>query len=398
MIRGLPKLAFAVIALAVPAAARANCYPVKPFSQIGNQLSNYVLFPENAQATPGTVIGRFWQPGMRFSTNEGSCDETRWLTRCYDCPVPNHGPVYQVDGVLGDMPCLAGCPDGEMIVLLQDLVPNVGGLFAVGRVTEIPGSYPRFDYSRIEKNWGLVPIPPPQVHNVDVIDGSTLRVEMLFDDPVFGYFTTGEGFPTETISAIRVYTFSGITPPVNRASWTQVARFPYLGGLTAGTANILGACPDSEESLRFVAAAVELDDGQFVTDYVSAASQVSCTAQAPVGAGHVPESGTDAMRVSRSNTGDLTLDWTEACTVGALYEVYQGILGEWADPQPITCGVNAQTFSFREPEESAYYLVVPYVNRIRPPIAEGSYGRLRDGSERPVSAYACRPQLIVPCN
>lgn len=396
MIRGLPQLAIVAIALAVPSVARANCYPPKTFSQIGNQLSNYILFPENAEATPGSVIGRFWQPGLRLSTNEGSCDETRWATRCYDCPVSNHGAVYYIDGTLGNMPCLAGCPADEMIVLLQDRIPNAGGLFAVGRVSEIPGGFPRFDFSRIEKDWGLVPIPRPQVHDTDA-DGSTLRVEMLFDDPVFGYFTTGEGFPTETITAIRVLTFVGITPPVDRTSWTHVARFPYLGGITAGTAHIFDACPGSEESIRFVAAALELDNGQFLTDYVSAAVPVSCTAQAPAGAGYVPESGTDAMKVARSKTGDLTLTWADACTEGAFYEIYEGVLGEWTDPGPISCGVNALTHSFREPESSAYYLVVPYVNRIRPPIVEGSYGRLRDGSERPVSAYACRPQLIVPC-
>src|SRR5262245_55378199 len=340
MIRAIPHLAATVIALAAPTLAPANCFPTKSFSQVGLQSTDYVLFPENAEATTASVIGRFWQPGLRSSTNEGSCDETRWLTRCYDCPVPNHGPVYYVDGILGQMPCFAGCPSSEMIVLVQDRVPYAGGIFAVGRVSEVPGSVPRFDYSRVEKNWGLVPIPPPEVNDSDVVDGSTLQLAMNFADPVFGYFTTGEGFPTETITAIHVLTFVGITPPVNRTAWTPVARFAYQGGITTGSASIFAACTASPQSIRFVASALELDHGQFLTDYGSAAVPVSCTAETPAGAGNVPESGSDAMKVARSASGELTLSWFDACTPsGAFYEVYEGALGDWTGSVPVTCAV-----------------------------------------------------------
>jgi len=49
------------------------------------------------------------------------------------------------------------------------------------------------------------------------------------------------------------------------------------------------------------------------------------------------------------------------------------------------------------PDESTFYLVVPYANRVRPPQVEGSYGLRGDGTERPPALQACRPQWIVAC-
>jgi hypothetical protein len=171
-----------------------------------------------------------------------------------------------------------------------------------------------------------------------------------------------------------------------------------LGGTTTGSADILSACPGSDEAIRFVAAALELDGGEFLTDYVSAGVAVSCTAQTPAGAGRLPETGTGAMTVRRSPAGELTLDWGAACEPPSpTYEVYEGILGDWIDMVPITCFLTSPTLTFPEPAHDAYYLVVPYANRVRPPQVEGSYGLRSDGTERAPSPSACRPQWIVPC-
>ena len=395
MTRGLLHLASAAVALVLPTLAPANCFPPKSFSQIGLQFSQYVLAPETAQATPGSVVGRFWQPGIRVSTNEGTCDETKWLTRCYDCNLPHPGPVYYIDGVLGQMPCFSGCPSEDMIVLVQDRVPYGGGLFAVGRVDEIPGGVPRFDFSRIDTDWTLAPIPRPHI-TLSEVQGSTLHLDMTFDDPAPGYFGLPNADPTETITAIYLLTFEGAAPPIHRASWTLVKGFTYLGGMTTGSVNIFSACPGNSEAIRFVATALELDGGQFVTDYVSDAVPVSCTAEVPAGAGHLPETGTGALTVRRSPAGELTLDWGAACASPA-YEVYEGVLGNWIDTVPMTCAVTSPTWTFPEPLHDAYYLVVPYTNSASAPQVEGSYGLKSDGSERAQSPSACRSQWIVPC-
>ena len=397
MTRGILTLAAAAAAFAAPTLASANCFPPKSFSQIGTQFSQYVLLPENAEASTLSVIGRFWQPGWRVSTNEGSCDETKWLTRCYDCTPEHDGAIYFVQGLLGQMQCFSGCPSNEMIVLIQDRIPNGGGIFAAGRVDEIPNGFPRFDFSRIEKDWTLVPIPKPHVV-VSEIEGSTLRLGMTFADPINGYYGLDDAFPTETISAIHLLTFEGLAPPVNRSAWTPVARFMYQGGITTGSANLTGVCPGSEESIRFVAAALEFDNGQFLTDYVSAGVPVSCTVQVPGGAGRLPETGQGALGLARSGPDELTLTWGTACqATNPLYEVYQGVLGEWVDPIPLSCALNGTSYTVTAPPHDAYYLVVPYANRVRPPQVEGSYGLRSDGTERPPSTQACRTQYIVPC-
>jgi len=393
--RILQLVAAALVAVAVRP-VQANCFPPKTFSQVGLQDSYYVLAPENSVATTTSVIGRFWQPGERTSTGEGTCDETRWLTRCYDCTPDHEGPVYYVDGVLGDMPCFSGCPTGSMIVLLQDRTASAGGIFAVGRVTELTGGVPRFDFSRLETDWRMIPIPQPIV-NVSEPEGGTLRLGVTFADPGLGYFGLDSSRASDTITAIHLLTWEGISPPPNRSAWTTIGRFAYHGGITVGSANIQHACPGSEEAIRFVAAALELDNGQVLTDYVSAAVPVSCTAAIPAGAGHVPESGPEGLLLGKL-PGVLALTWGLACTPAApTFEVYSGVIGNWEDLSPVTCALAQNGLNVPMPEESTYYLVVPYANRVRPPQVEGSYGFRGDGSERPPSAAACRPQWIVEC-
>jgi len=55
------------------------------------------------------------------------------------------------------------------------------------------------------------------------------------------------------------------------------------------------------------------------------------------------------------------------------------------------------TATFAEPAASAYYLIVPVSLNFNPPDVEGSYGLLRDGSERPPGLQACYPQAVVEC-
>jgi hypothetical protein len=123
-----------------------------------------------------------------------------------------------------------------------------------------------------------------------------------------------------------------------------------------------------------------------------------CIPERWYGGGHVPESGSGALRVSRSAAGELTLSWGSSCVTNNGYAVYEGVLGDWTSHIPLSCGATFPTMTFTEPAGNAYFLVVPTSINLIPPDVEGSYGLLSDGSERPRSSQACiAEQAIVPC-
>jgi hypothetical protein len=367
---------------------QANCFPAVEFSQIATGNYHYVLFPAGSPATAESIVGRFWQPGQYTGTNQGSCDETFWLTRCgEDCTIQSTGPVFYINGTLGGMSCDSGCPDGEMIVMLEER----GGLFLIARVNETPG--PMFDFSRLGTDLVPVPIPKPRV--VSSAPGVILGLE--FDDPAAG-FRGLPGVPaTTTITAIHVLIWRGVgTPPLGRQGWTLLSRLPYTGGTTSGTVNIGDPCPPNGANVH-VAAALELENGAVLTDYISSRTITGCIPERWYAGGHVPEGGSEGLQLSRSSEGELTLSWSPSCVSQNIVAIYEGVLGDWTSHAPRDCGVGPTTATFAEPEGSAYYLVVPVAVNLLPPDVEGSYGLLKDGSERSPSAQACYPQAITEC-
>ena len=73
------------------------------------------------------------------------------------------------------------------------------------------------------------------------------------------------------------------------------------------------------------------------------------------------------------------------------------MLGDWTSHVPLSCGALSPA-TFSEPAGDAYFLVVPQMYNSIPPDVEGSYGLLRDGSERPRGTQTCIPQQgIVEC-
>jgi hypothetical protein len=367
--------------------ARANCVPIR-FSQIASANYHYVLLPAGSQGTDDSLVGRFWQAGTP-AVNQGNCDETSWLHRCgTDCTVVSDGPAFYIDGNLDSMPCNPGCPSGEMALLLEDLAPY--GEFLVARVDETPGRL--FDFSRLGVDLRPIPIPPPVAQSYS---GGTVTVGIA--DPAPGFYGLLGVPATGTITAFRLLTFRGSAPSVSRSAWTEVARFPYSGGMTTGSASEVDPCPVNDPRPLYLAVALELD-GSVLTDYVSTpASGGHCIPERWFGGGHAAETGSDALRLSRSAEGELTLTWGPSCVTPNGFAVYEGVLGDWTSHVPRTCAaVSPATFS--EPAGNAYYLVVPEMVNFYPPDVEGSYGLLRDGSERPQSAQACFPQqVIVAC-
>jgi hypothetical protein len=370
--------------------ARANCYPTPiRFSQVATGTYHYVLLPAGSQATDTSLVGRFWQLG-NTAVNQGDCDETNWLHRCgTDCTVQSDGPAFWIDGDLESMPCNPGCPSGEMVVLLEDL--NYYGEFLAARVDESPGTL--FDYSRLGVDLRPIAIPPPVVLS-STPDG-TVTVRMA--DPAPGFYGLPGVPATGTITAFRLLTFRGNVPPVSRTAWTEAARFPYTGGTTTGTAFVGDPCPSNDPRPLQIATALELE-GTVLTAYVSAPKTTAmCPTERAYGGGHAAETGSDALHLSRSADGELTLTWGPPCVTPNGFAVYEGVLGDWTSHVPLSCyAVSPATIS--EPAGNAYYLIVPEQVNINSPDFEGSYGLLRDGSERPRGTQTCIPdQYIVAC-
>jgi len=367
--------------------ARANCSQIR-ISQIASGSYHYVLLPAGSQGTDDSLVGRFWQLGAP-GVNQGTCDETNWLRRCgTDCTVQNDGPAFWVDGALGDMACTPGCPEGEMVLLLEDRASY--GEFLAARVDESPGSL--FDFSRLGVDLRPIAIPRPTVQSS--LNGTvTVRV----DDPAPGFYGLPGVPATATITAFRLLAIRSDSPSALRTAWTEVARLPYSGGLTTGSAFVGDPCPANDPRSLKVAVALELE-GTVLTDYVSSPALVAhCIPERWFGGGHIAETGGDALRLSRSAGGELTLTWGASCVTPNDAAVYEGVLGDWTSHAPRSCRAVAPA-TFSEPAGNAYYLVVPEMYNFNPPDTEGSHGLLRDGSERPRGAQTCTPdQDLVAC-
>lgn len=371
--------------LSAPAAS-ASCIG-QTFSQInytGPGRYHYVDFPPTATRTWTSIIGRFWSPGQYGSTGEQGCDESRWL-------IPYPSPRYYINGTFGAMGCTSGCPDGEMIVLLQDKSTNgAEAYFAVGRIDETASQVPAFDFSRIGRDWLLRTIPPPTVTGAG--GGDPFPVGISFRDPADAFFALPSVPATSTITAFHVYRRVGHSDPRERTSgaWEFVERVPYEGGITSAIIEL--RCP-WDVSVVHLAAALEFDNGQVLTDYVSSRTFTECDPFTP-GAGGTPETGSGALRISKGPLGDLELSWGKSCIPAEQdYEVYEGILGDWTSHIPKTCDTGRQqSISFPPPTFDAYYLVVPFEGPY-----EGSYGSDGDGNERPLGSSVCRPRILNLC-
>jgi hypothetical protein len=111
--------------------------------------------------------------------------------------------------------------------------------------------------------------------------------------------------------------------------------------------------------------------------------------------GRVPDGGSSAgtpLMVSRDAGGQISVTWDASCTsTDNDYEVYEGVLGQFASHTPRVCSTNgATTTTFSPSAGSSYYLVVP-----RNPSKEGSYGDGSGGMERPQGLGACLPQELA---
>ncbi len=380
-----------VLATAVTVPANASCLIPKSFTQLSPTNGyHYVVMPAGVTDTAASRIGRFWQPGQYAATGEGTCDERYWLLPCPGCVPGAPGPVFQVDGVLGGMECNSGCPAGEMVVLLEETsADGTNAFLAVSRVTE-QGGDPAFDFARIGRDWTLRPIPSPIV--VSTTGGQVFYAQLRFDDPAPAFYGLAGVPASGTITAFHLFR-GGPGATRDRATWQFVKRIPHFGGVTTDTVTL--ECPADGLGVP-LAAALELDNGQVVTDYVSRAQTAACDPHTP-GAGRTPDRGSGALRVGRSGASDVTLSWGASCASGDDdFEVYEGAIGSWTSHTPRACSTGgARHLTLAPQSDAAYFLVVPFDPEESQ--FEGSYGLLPGGSERPPGATSCRVRRVQAC-
>lgn len=278
-------LIFAVglmVAMAAPS-AQASCSPAKYFTQwdsiggcyayVGKDATLRQDFDPNPAAPTGGMIGRLWQAGARSLANEGPiCLLNSWLK--------DDGPYFHVDGGLsGDTgigPCdPIGCVTGEMIILIETTTTDgKGSAFAVAGANPNADCSQSFDWAYTNGGtWHQIPAPNPPVA-VTANVGGALTMSITFPSLADGNFS--DPAITSPISSLRLMQAFGTqaTPPGRvAANWT----FTGTSATSAGTQTVNFSCASAPAGQDvFFAFQPSFDNGQFLGDYVGAATQVRC--------------------------------------------------------------------------------------------------------------------------
>lgn len=269
-IRILGILALAAVALSAATPAGAVCGISRLFGQFDSTHTLYVYTYMPGAATDATnVIGRFWQPGLRSTQNEGTYDDSQWFV-----VYPASGKQY-INGNLGSAG-VVGCPDGRMITLLQSKTTDgTGSVFAVGSVAATPADADWYSYAR-QGNWTAIQVPQPKVSSSKA--GTVLTLNFTFPDVSAGNFSDVPASQVVTAFNLMKFVGAGTAPDGGRgpAAWTLIQRVPYQG--TAATLNGFtfdcGTLAPGQDV--FFATQLEFDNGQFLGDYVGKSQQVKC--------------------------------------------------------------------------------------------------------------------------
>ncbi|MEM7247768.1 MAG: sulfatase-like hydrolase/transferase [Acidobacteriota bacterium] len=191
--------------------------------------------------------------------------------------------------------------------------------------------------------------------------------------------------------------------------WADTVFFRGLQGAAARNDRFRLILRVDDEAMTTTEELYDLENDPFEAVDLLAAGDLSDEASAALdelrlavggvegGSGTIPsgaDGSGDALHLSRLPGGELRLSWSASCSVEDTdHALYEGALGDFTSHVPAACSTGgAQTFDLTPDTGSRYYLVVPATDA-----AEGSYGLRSDGSARPASATACRPQLRRDC-
>jgi hypothetical protein len=158
------------------------------------------------------------------------------------------------------MPCFSGCPPGRDDRRARGPGAPVGRDLRHRPGHRASGERPALRLLADRDRLADGPDPRPRRFGLGARRWHTPRRGQLLGprDRLFGLDSTR---PSDTITAIHLLTWEGISPPVDRSAWTPIGRFVYRGGITTGSAGHSERVPGSEVEIRFLAAALEIDDG-----------------------------------------------------------------------------------------------------------------------------------------
>jgi len=103
------------------------------------------------------------------------------------------------------------------------------------------------------------------------------------------------------------------------------------------------------------------------------------------------------LMLDHAGGNEITLTWGASCRpTDTDYAIYEGAMGSFLSHVPVatpSCSTaGATSATFQPGPGDRYYLVVPQGAE-----REGSYGTDGNGTPRPPSASACRPQFVGAC-
>lgn len=289
-IRSAAALAFVALVLTAVPTADAACSALKQFGQY-NFFDNpgnygYIRFGAGESSPTGgptAHAGSFWQLGNRSSNGDG-------------CPIN----AVQADGgwiqyfgggghyLAGNLTsgCIQGCPLTELVVTVLDKIDGEDAArFAVLRTEERILRGIQFDMSPNQgpggEQWPVdvfaADIPKPRV-TASSRSGSTVNVDIAFDDIVAGYYDGGRGTdPYAVITGYQLYTQTVLktdpAPPRDSTSGWALAQTVATG---AGGSSLPGFGVDCSDPNTIVLLAVGLEIDGYSTEYVGAAQSVEC--------------------------------------------------------------------------------------------------------------------------
>jgi len=200
-----------------------------------------------------------------------------------------------------------------------------------------------------------------------------------------------------------------VSPPFNTSLGypQQLKMGDYIGLVSnnTGADAIYTATFNSEEDVYYVHLFPDCNGNGIsdVTDLAGPSSDDCNLNQLPdeceaapicLGAGGLPEAGTDKLTVVKISGGDILVRWGPSCRAGdADYALYEGTIGSFGNATPRFCSTGgAKVKIFTPAPGGTYYLAVP-VHADR----DGSYGTLTGGGERPPESGACNEQDVRTC-
>jgi hypothetical protein len=419
-IRGALLLGVAMTVLGVPVRAQEVPYCLyRVFASVGGMTPSSLRIDPSGAENQGHEIARFWQSSNSTLNNfSGGCPSQSSEQDGGGWWESNMPPLRAIKGAIGEPGCDAGCPNGEMTILVEEQdVLGWSAYFIALRVDQTPQAYRWFDFARLAPDspavLTMVEYPPPvPIASHPNPDGGLL-LEILYPDVAAGVHAVigpSSNTPLPASAVLKSYDlYKHVGPDVpgrETSEWTLVNQHPYEDGPSTVTFPV--GCPPVGGDVHFaLGLTFRGGEGPDVRSVLLGRQlTVDCgPILPPTPAGEVPDGHEVAgipLRVDRApgSGTDLKLTWDSSCNSNDVdYAVYEGPLGDFGSHDPVMCSTDGElSATFTPSSEDSYYLVVPVSPVDIPVPAEGSYGRRSDGEERPQNLFtACYVQEFGGC-